>query len=57
MLRRSAAGERAGRKWWWLPVMVVVAIGALVMLTGCHTVAGFGEDIEGAGKAMQKADD
>ncbi len=36
----------------WLGVMLF--LGSMV-LTGCHTVHGAGEDIEGAGRAVERA--
>ena len=43
----------AGRKvvvWSWL----LLSLAGLV-LTGCHTVRGAGEDIQGAGRAIERA--
>jgi predicted small secreted protein len=36
--------------WLWLSL----SLGSLV-LTGCHTVRGVGEDIQGAGRAIERA--
>ena len=33
-------------------VMLIVAV---IMVTGCNTLAGFGKDVEAAGSAMEKA--
>jgi predicted small secreted protein len=35
--------------------MLVVLIAAVIMVTGCNTLAGFGKDVEAAGSAMEKA--
>jgi predicted small secreted protein len=35
--------------------MLVVLIAAVIMVTGCNTLAGFGKDVEAAGGAMEKA--
>ncbi len=34
---------------------LVVLIAAVIMVTGCNTLAGFGKDVEAAGSAMEKA--
>ncbi|MCL5280472.1 MAG: entericidin A/B family lipoprotein [Planctomycetes bacterium] len=36
--------------WSWL----LLCLGGM-MLTGCHTVRGAGEDIEGAGRSIERA--
>ena len=35
--------------------IVLVMLGCVVMLTGCNTVHGVGQDIEKAGEAIQKS--
>jgi predicted small secreted protein len=35
-------------------VTMLLLIGALLSLTGCNTVAGFGEDITGSARAVQR---
>ena len=35
--------------------MLVVLIAAVMVVTGCNTLAGFGKDVEAAGSAMEKA--
>jgi predicted small secreted protein len=35
-------------------VAMLLLIGALLSLTGCNTVAGFGEDITGSARAVQR---
>jgi predicted small secreted protein len=43
---------------WWQRVIVwswlLLCLGGTV-LTGCHTVQGAGEDIQGAGRAIERA--
>ena len=36
-------------------VGLLVLAGALLSLTGCNTVAGFGQDISGASRSVQRA--
>jgi len=36
--------------WWWLVLCL-----SGVALTGCNTVEGAGEDIQGAGRAIERA--
>jgi len=40
------------KAWKW--VCVVVALAVLSMFLGCNTFRGLGQDIEGAGKVIQK---
>jgi predicted small secreted protein len=35
-------------------VAMLLLVGALLSLTGCNTVAGFGEDITGSARAVQR---
>jgi predicted small secreted protein len=35
-------------------VATLLLVGALLSLTGCNTVAGFGEDITGSARAVQR---
>ncbi|WP_392564177.1 lipoprotein [Orbus wheelerorum] len=37
--------------------MILVFITSLIFLSGCNTIAGAGEDIEGGGKAVTTAAD
>jgi predicted small secreted protein len=35
-------------------VAMLLLVGAVLSLTGCNTVAGFGEDITGSARAVQR---
>jgi len=35
-------------------VAMLLLVGALLSLTGCNTMAGFGEDITGSARAVQR---
>ena len=35
----------------------ILIILSIAILTGCHTVHGMGQDIEGAGKSIERATD
>ena len=39
----------------WRGAALFVLAGVLVALTGCNTVAGFGEDITGSARTVQHA--
>ncbi len=39
----------------WRRAASIALAGALLGLVGCHTVAGFGQDMDDAGHAIKKA--
>ena len=44
------------RKSWKLLALIVFALsGATLVLSGCHTIAGAGEDVSHAGHAVEKS--
>jgi len=53
---RSSGTEGKGRtlRTWLLVVGLLLGV-AVVVLTGCNTAAGFGEDIESLGRALSNA--
>jgi predicted small secreted protein len=52
MIHTTTQGEMQMKAWKW--VCVVVALAVLSMFLGGNTFRGLGQDIEGAGKVIQK---
>ena len=55
--RRRVADEVKGEGDMMQKIIAIIIASAFALLAGCNTVEGFGQDVKGAGKGIEKAAD